>query len=77
MHPQIYTVMILYHQLMPQDELVPIRCIRCSRMLFKARGHVLWITNSAGIPLRSVDPGLGYTEHQCHSCKSLFKFLWQ
>lgn len=75
MKQQRYTVMILYGHLYPKWELNPIRCIKCSRMIGKVKGDVYWITNSAGIPLESIDPSMSYIELQCHSCKALFKLL--
>lgn len=69
--------MVFYSQLFPKYDLTPIRCVQCSRMLMKVKGDVLWITNSAGIPLESIAPELAYIEHQCHSCKKLYKILFQ
>lgn len=77
MNGRPYTVMIFYSQLTPKYDLEPIRCIKCSRMLFKTRGDVMWVTNSAGLPIESIPPSISYIEHQCHSCKKLYKFLFQ
>jgi len=71
-----YTAFIIYDNLLPTYELTPFRCVQCSRMLCRVKGHVLWLTNSAGIPLERVDPSLTYIEKQCHSCKKLYKLLF-
>lgn len=74
---QHFTVMIIYSELLPPYELIPFRCINCSRMLCKLKGKVLWLTNSAGIPLDRIDPGIAYVEKRCHSCKADYKLLFQ
>jgi phage FluMu protein Com len=77
MRRQTFTVMVLYSGLFPKYELTPIRCINCSRMLCKIQGNILWVTNSAGVPLQSLSPSIAYIEKQCHSCKALYKLLFQ
>lgn len=76
MNGRPYTVMIFYSQLFPKYDLTPIRCIQCSRMIMKVKGEVLWITNSGGIPVESQPVSLAYIEHQCHSCKKMYRVMF-
>lgn len=64
--------------------LIPFRCPRCGRIVFRHNSRKLVITNSFGASLEEIKPGLRdgenmpvMTEHKCHSCKSLLKILFQ
>lgn len=65
-------------------EMVPFRCPRCGRIVFRYNADKLVISNAYGAGLREIKAGLKdgenmpiATEHKCHSCKSLYKILYQ
>lgn len=65
----------LYHGLAPIEPKL-FRCLDCNRGLFKYNTDQVMIANIMG----GVDvfaPGAFYLETQCHSCKSMYKVLFQ
>lgn len=65
-------------------ELVPFRCPRCGRVIFRHNSNRLQISNAYGAGLQELQSGQKdanglptFTEHKCHSCKSIYKILFQ
>jgi hypothetical protein len=58
-------------------ELVPFRCPRCGRMVFRHNSTEMQISNAFGASVESLEPGNQVTEHRCHSCKAFFSILYQ
>lgn len=60
-----------------KSELVPFRCPRCGRVVFRHNSTEMQITNAYGAGVQTLEPGSQVTEHKCHSCKSMFSILYQ
>lgn len=65
-------------------ELVPFRCPRCGRIVFRHNSKRIVLSNSYGASLTELQAGdkdgdglPAFTEHKCHSCKSIYKILFQ
>jgi phage FluMu protein Com len=65
-------------------ELITFRCPRCGRIVFRHNSTRLIISNAYGVSLKELEPGdkdgeglPAFSEHKCHSCKSLYKILYQ
>lgn len=65
-------------------ELVPFRCPRCGRIVFRHNSKHIEISNAYGAGLKELEAGQkddnglpAFTEHKCHSCKSIYKILFQ
>lgn len=69
--------MYIYSAKLPTNDLVLIRCLVCTRPLFKANSSNIVVSNAYGAPLMSLPPHSSYIEHQCHSCKALYAILFQ
>lgn len=67
----------IYSNVLPDTELILYRCLKCSRPLFKASSEVMIITNAQTPNLHRVEPGKGYLEVMCHSCKTEYRVLFQ
>lgn len=81
--PMTFTVYI-YGGQYATAEMVPFRCPRCGRIVFRHNSERLEISNAYGAGLLTIQAGLKdgegmpqSTEHKCHSCKSLYKILFQ
>lgn len=77
-------VVYIYAGAQATTELVPFRCPRCGRIVFRHNSSRLEISNAYGAGLNEIKSGLkdgeglpAVTEHKCHSCKSLYKILFQ
>lgn len=60
------------------------RCVRCGRILFKHNSTRMELTNLYGASAMQIIAGQKdenglpvFTEHKCHSCKSVYKILFQ
>lgn len=58
-------------------ELREFRCPRCGRIVFRHNSVRMLISNAYGASVHTLEPGSQFTEHKCHSCKSIFKILYQ
>lgn len=58
-------------------ELLAFRCPRCGRIVFRHNSTQMLISNAYGASIHTLEPGSQVTEHKCHSCKSVFKILYQ
>lgn len=67
----------IYASQSPPKELVPFRCPRCGRIVFRHNSENMLISNAFGASIQTLEPGSQVTEHKCHSCKSVFTILYQ
>jgi uncharacterized protein with PIN domain len=67
--------MYIYTNTLTAEETL-MRCLKCNRALFKYSADQVVIANIAGSK-DIFEPGSHYIEHQCHSCRSLYKVLFQ
>lgn len=51
-------------------------CVSCRRPLFKTNSQNLTLANS-DFTLDAIPPGANYIEHMCHSCKTVYRILFQ
>lgn len=58
-------------------ELKPFRCCSCGRIVFRHSSNKIMLTNAYGAGIQDHPPGSNYIEHKCHSCKVLYKILFQ
>lgn len=72
-----HVTMYLYENLLPRNDLELYRCIKCSRPLFKASSRTIVLANTGGMDASALEPSAHYIEHQCHSCKTVYKILFQ
>lgn len=73
----MFVTMYVYTNQLPGIELTLFRCISCGRGLFKASADHVVIANITGMGHTQHEPGSNYIEHQCHSCRTIFKILFQ
>lgn len=71
-----YTVYV-YSSKSPATELKPYRCNTCGRPLFRHNSKRIVMSNAYGLGLEDLPPGSNYIEKMCHSCKSVYKILFQ
>lgn len=69
--------MYIYSQQLPINRLTMYHCLKCKRPLFEASSEAVVISNARGASFEEYPPGSHYIEHQCHSCKSIYKILFQ
>lgn len=69
-------IMYISAQQIVPDSLTLYKCIKCSRPLFKATSDAVVISNAEGAPWNELPPDKHYIEHQCHSCKTVYKILF-
>lgn len=74
--PMAFTVYI-YASQSPVTELREFRCPRCGRIVFRHNSQHMLLSNAYGASFQELEPGTQFTEHRCHSCKSMFKILYQ
>lgn len=67
----------IYASKSPASELIPFRCPRCGRIVFRHNSTEMQLSNAFGASIGKLEPGTHATEHKCHSCKSLFVILYQ
>ncbi len=70
-------VVYIYASRSPATELLPFRCPRCGRIVFRHNSKEMLLSNAYGASFQALEPGSQFTEHKCHSCKSIFKILYQ
>lgn len=70
-------VVYIYASKNPAQELLPFRCPRCGRIVFRHNSKHMLLSNAFGASVQELEPGAHFTEHKCHSCKSIFKILYQ
>lgn len=70
-------VVYIYARKTPAHELNTFRCARCGKFLFKHTAKRILISNAYGAGYTAVPDGSTYIEHKCHSCKSLYKIMFQ
>lgn len=68
---------IIYASQSQVGEMVPFRCPRCGRIVFRHNAERMVLTNAYGVGIQQLDPGSHATEYKCHSCKTLFRILYQ
>ena len=73
----MYITMYIYTSQLPGFDMQLFRCINCGRALFKASAEHVLIANIAGMNHVQHAPGAAYFEHQCHSCKTEYRVLFQ
>ena len=73
----MYVTMYIYTSQLPGFEMQLFRCLNCGRALFKASAEHVLIANIAGMNHVQHAPGAAYFEHQCHSCKTEYRVLFQ
>lgn len=69
--------MYIYTSELPGSEMTLFRCISCGRGMFKASADHVLIANITGMNHIQHAPGAAYFEHQCHSCRTIYKVLFQ
>lgn len=69
--------MYLYSNKLPNAELRLLRCIICTRPIFKTNTNKIVLSNAYGASFREHPPSSSYIEHQCHSCKTIYHILFQ
>lgn len=67
----------IYSSQSPATELLPFRCPRCGRIVFRHNSQNMMISNAYGASVQKLEPSTHATEHKCHSCKSLFMIVYQ
>lgn len=72
----------LYHNniVNTQDKTDPtpnLRCIHCGKLLARARGRILTISNTMGPGTGDVPLGVPMIELKCPSCNTILNILWQ
>jgi DNA-directed RNA polymerase subunit RPC12/RpoP len=70
-------VVYIYAAKSPATELVPFRCPRCGRIVFRHNAKQMLLSNAYGASYQDLPPGNVFVEYKCHSCKSLYKILFQ
>lgn len=77
-------VVYIYSSKQPQRDLVEFRCPRCGRIVFRHNASRMLLSNGYGASFRELEPGQKdehgvpvFVEYKCHSCKSLYKILFQ
>jgi len=73
----LYVTMYVYINELPGVELTLFRCSSCGRGLFKASADHIVIANIEGMSPTEHEPSSKYIEIQCHSCKTIYKILFQ
>jgi hypothetical protein len=75
---QGHVTLYLYGSQLPRYDLTPISCMNgnCKRIIFKADANKLVATNS-GVPYETLPSSVKYQEIMCHSCKTLYRVLFQ
>ena len=73
----MYVTMYVYTNELPGIEMTLFRCLYCGRGLFKANADNVVIANTYGMSHTVYEPGSVYIEHQCHSCKAMYKILFK
>lgn len=66
------------------ESMTEFRCPRCGRIVFRHNSTRMTLSNAFGASQREVIRGEHdadgrpiFTEHKCHSCKSVYKILFQ
>jgi hypothetical protein len=49
----------------------------CGRIIFKGNTENIVVANDIGVPWEAFEPGQQMIEIQCHSCKNLYRILFQ
>lgn len=77
-------VVYIYASKGPVKELLPFRCPRCGRIVFRHNAKHMLLSNAFGAGYTELQPGAKdgdgvpmFVEYKCHSCKSLYKILFQ
>lgn len=70
-------VVYIYASKSPVHQLRTFRCPCCGRIVFRHNSQHMLLSNAYGASFLEVEPGTQFTEHKCHSCKSIFKILYQ
>ena len=77
-------VVIIYGGKHATSAMVEFRCPRCGRIVFRHNSTRMLLSNSFGASQSEVMKGEKdeagrpiFTEHKCHSCKSVYKILFQ
>lgn len=66
----------LYTNIIPTNKETLMRCLECNRGLFKYSASAVTIANVVG-GKDVFTPTSNYIEHECHSCHSTYKVLFQ
>lgn len=77
-----YMTLYLYSNLIPdtQDKTDPIpnlKCIHCGKLLGRAHGRVLRMTNSAAPGIEEIPVGVPAFETKCGQCNTVMLVVWQ
>lgn len=66
------------------SEMRPFYCNRCKRTVFHHNSNRMVLSNAFGASLKEIKRGLKdkdgmpvFTEHKCHSCKSVYRIMFQ
>ena len=77
-------VVYIYANKKATKELVEFRCPRCGRIVFRHNANRMLLSNGYGASFRELTPGDKdakgvpvFVEYKCHSCKSIYKILFQ
>jgi phage FluMu protein Com len=74
--------MYLYSNLYPvtEDKTDPtpnVRCGKCGKLLGRAHGRVLTISNSASPSIEEIPVGMPSFETKCGACNAVHHIIWQ
>ncbi len=78
-----HTTVYLYANLIPTtadatDPSPNLRCISCGKLLARANGRILTVSNSqAGGALTEVPPNIPAVEIKCPNCNRVMSVIWQ
>lgn len=70
-------VVYVYAGKKPTDNLKKFRCPNCGRHIFSHNASRMLLTNAYGVSIQELPPSSNYIEHKCHSCRALYKILFQ
>lgn len=59
------------------DPLPNIRCLRCGKLLARARGRILVIANTHAPSPSEIPIGVPMVEVKCPSCNTIHGIIWQ
>lgn len=83
MNQPMQFVVYIYSNKTATNELIPFRCPRCGRIVFRHNSKHMVLTNAYGASYQDLQPGEKdgdgvpvFVEYKCHSCKSLYKILF-
>lgn len=77
MRQSLQITMYVYSSKVPATELLLLRCIRCTRPLFRVNSKKIVLSNAYGASYKEFPPYSNYIEHQCHSCSAVYQILFQ